>query len=156
MLSCISTCWTWAHLPHTGTPYSVTEYTRAIADVWNSGAGTPQSVPATLLIMLHRAHSPYVFCTSAIDQELHRGTLVQSRGQALLLLVSLSVFWQPVCCPGECRSPLSSLRLGAASSSQSTRSGVRYQETVCSQYVKMYLIVLEGSSHQHIKTWYAW
>ena len=59
---------------------------------------------------------------------------MQSRVQALLPLVSLSVFWQDVCCPGECRSPL---RLGAASSSQSTRSGVRYHETVYSQDVKM-------------------
>ena len=67
--------------------------------------------------------------------------LVQSRVQALLPLVSLSVLWQPVCCPGESMSPLSSLRLGAASSSQSTRSGVRYQETVYSQDVKRSLIV---------------
>ena len=56
--------------------------------------------------------------------------LVQSRVQARLPLVSLSVFWHPVC-PGESRS---SLRLGAASSSQSTRSGVRYQETMYSQH----------------------
>ena len=54
---------------------------------------------------------------------------MQSRVQARLPLVSLSVFWQPVCCPGESRSPLPSLRLGTASSSQSTRSGVQYQET---------------------------
>ena len=68
-------------------------------------------------------------------------TLVQSRVQSRLPLVSLSVVWQPVCCPGESRSPLSSLRLGTSSSSQSTRSGVRYQETVYSQDVKRYLIV---------------
>ena len=67
---------------------------------------------------LYRTHSLCVFCKSANDQELRRGTLVQSRVQALLPLVSLSVFWQPVCCPGERRSPLSSLHLGAASSSQ--------------------------------------
>ena len=77
---------------------------------------------------------------------------MQRRVQALLPLVSLSVFWQPVCCPGESRSPLSSLRLSAASSSQSTRSGVRYHETVYSQDVKMSLIVWRGSSHQHIQT----
>ena len=105
-----------------------------------------------LVLVLYRAHSPCVFCKSAIDQELHRGTLVQSRVQALLHLVSLSVFWPPVCCPGESRLPLSSLRLGAASSSQSTRSGVRYHETVYSQDVKMSLIVWRGSSHQHIQT----
>ena len=89
------------------------------------------------VISLYRAHSLYVFCTSAIDQELHRCTLVQSRVQALVPLVSLSVLWQPVCCPGESRSPLPSLRAGAASSSQNTRSGVRYQETVYCQDVKM-------------------
>ena len=61
---------------------------------------------------------------------------MQSRVQALLPPVSLSVFWQPVCCPGESTSPLSSLRIGAASSNQSTRSGVRYHETVYSQDVK--------------------
>ena len=82
-----------------------------------------------------------VFCTSVIDQELHRSTLVQRRIQALRSLVSLNVFWQPVCCPGESRSPRFSLRSGAASSSQSTRSGVRYQETVYSQDVKISLIV---------------
>ena len=38
-----------------------------------------------------------------------RGTLVKSRVQALLPLVSLSVFWEPVRCPGE--------SLGSASSS---------------------------------------
>ena len=77
---------------------------------------------------------------------------MQSRVQARLPLVSLSVFWQPVCCPGESNSPLSSLCLGAASSSQSTRSGVRHQETVYSQDVKMSLILWQGSSHQHIQT----
>ena len=77
---------------------------------------------------------------------------MQSRVQARLPLVSLSVFWQPVCCQDESRSQLSSLRLGAASSSQSTRASVRYQETVYSQDVKMYLIVYQGSSHQHIQT----
>ena len=61
---------------------------------------------------------------------------MQSRVQARLPLVSLLVFWQPVCCQGESRSPLSSLRLDAASSSQSTRSGARYQDTVYSQDVK--------------------
>ena len=66
---------------------------------------------------------------------------MQSRVQARFPLVSLSVFWQPVCCQGESKSPLSSLRLGAASSSQSTRSGVRYQETVYSQDVKRSLIM---------------
>ena len=121
MLSCVSMCWTWAHLPHTGTHYSATEYTRAIADVRSRGLqelGHPsQFLPACWwccsVTSLYRAHSPCVFCKSAIDQELHRGTLVQSRVQALLPLVLLSVFWQPVCCPGESRSPLSSLRLGA-------------------------------------------
>ena len=66
---------------------------------------------------------------------------MQSRVQARFPLVSLSVFWQPVCCQCESRSPLSSLSLGAASSSQSTRSGVRYQKTVYSQDVKRSLIV---------------
>ena len=66
---------------------------------------------------------------------------MQTRVQARLPLVSLSVFSQPVCCPGESRSPLSSLRLGAASNSQSTRSGVRYQETVYSQDANRSLIV---------------
>ena len=61
---------------------------------------------------------------------------MQSREQTLPLLGSLSFFWQRVCCPGESRSPLSSLRLGGASSSHSIRSGVRYQETVYSQDVK--------------------
>ena len=55
---------------------------------------------------------------------------MQSHVQLQALLSLVSVFWQPVCCTGESRSPLSSLRLVAASSSQSTRSGVRYQETV--------------------------
>ena len=41
MLSCVSTCWTWAYLPHTDTQYSATEYTRAIADVRSTGAGAP-------------------------------------------------------------------------------------------------------------------
>ena len=77
---------------------------------------------------------------------------MQSRVQALLPLVSLSVFSQPVCCPGDSRSPLSTLCSCAASSSQSTCSGVRYQETVYSQDVKMFLIVWEGSIHQHIQT----
>ena len=81
------------------------------------------------------------FVMWAIYQESHRGTLVQSRVQARLPLVSLSVFWQPLCCQGESRSPLSSLRLGAASSSQNTHSDVRYQEAVCSQDVKRSLIV---------------
>ena len=54
MLSCVSMCWTWAHLPHTGTQYSATEYTRAIADVRGTGAGAPQLVPASLLMMLQR------------------------------------------------------------------------------------------------------
>ena len=68
----------------------------------------------------------------------------------LPLMSPVSVFWQPVCCPGGSRSPLSSLHLGAASSSQSTHSGVRCQETVYSQDVKRYLIVWQGSSHQHV------
>ena len=55
---------------------------------------------------------------------------MQSRVQARLPLVSLSVVWQPVCCPGESRSPPSFLRLGTSFSSQSTRSGVRHQENV--------------------------
>ena len=38
--------------PETGTQYSATEYTREIADVRSTGAGAPQSVPASLLIML--------------------------------------------------------------------------------------------------------
>ena len=63
-----------------------------------------------------------------------------------------SAFWQPVCCPGERKPPLSSLRLGAASSSHNTRSGFRNQDTVYSQDVKMSLIVWQGSSHQHIQT----
>ena len=54
MLSCVSMCWTWAHLPHTGTQYSANEYTRAIADVRITGAEAPQSVPASLLMMLQR------------------------------------------------------------------------------------------------------
>ena len=54
MSSCVSTCWTLAHLPHTDTPYFATEYTRAIADVRSTGAGAPQSVPASLLMMLQR------------------------------------------------------------------------------------------------------
>ena len=54
MFSCVSMCWTWAHLPHTGTQYYATEYTRAIADVRSTGAGAPQSVPASLLMMLQR------------------------------------------------------------------------------------------------------
>ena len=66
---------------------------------------------------------------------------MQSRVQARLPLVSLSIFLQPVCCQGESRSLLSSLRFGAASSSQSIRSGVRYQETVYSQDVRRSLIV---------------
>ena len=48
-------------------------------------------------------------------------------------IMSLSVLWQPVYRPGESRSPLSSMRLGAAFSNRSTRSGVRYQETVLSR-----------------------
>ena len=54
MLSWVSTCWTRAHLPHTGTQYSATEYTTAIADVRSTGAGARQSVPASLLMMLQR------------------------------------------------------------------------------------------------------
>ena len=73
---------------------------------------------------------------------------MQSRVQALLPLMSLSVFWQPACCPGESRSYL---HLGAASSSQGTRPGVRYPETVYSQHVKMSLIVWQWSTHQHIQ-----
>ena len=38
MFSCVSMCCTWAHLPHTSTQYSATEYTRAIADVRSTGA----------------------------------------------------------------------------------------------------------------------
>ncbi len=52
MLSWVSTCWTWAHLPHSGTLYPATEYTRAIVDVRSTGAGAPQSVPVSLLMML--------------------------------------------------------------------------------------------------------
>ena len=74
-------------------------------------------------------------------------------------LVSLSVFWQPVCCPDESRSPLSSLCLGAAASSQSTRSGVQYQETVYSQDVKSFFLfcskgpVISISNLQRFSWW---
>ena len=51
MLSCVSTCWTLAHLPHTGTHYCATEYTRATTDVRSTEAGAPQSVPASLMMM---------------------------------------------------------------------------------------------------------
>ena len=50
------------------------------------------------------------------------------------------------------KKPLSSSRLGGASSSDSTHSSVRYQETVYCQDVKMSLIVRQGYSHQHIQT----
>ena len=54
---------------------------------------------------------------------------MQSRVHTFLPLVSLSVFWQPVCCPCESRSPLYYLRLGAASSRKSIRSGLtRYNK----------------------------
>ena len=73
MLSCVSICWTSAHLPHTGTQYSATEYTRAIADVRSTGAGAPQSVLASLLMMLQRDFTlsrtfSVCFLKSAIDQ----------------------------------------------------------------------------------------
>ena len=69
-----------------------------------------------------------------------------------LEVACFTVFSQPVCCPSESRSPLSSLRLGAVSRNQSTRSCVRYQETVYSQDVNMSLIVWQGSSYQYILT----
>ena len=85
--------------------------------------GTPDSscqLTDDVASLLHFiAHIFYVFCAPAIDRELRRRTSVQSRVQALLLLVSLSVLWRPVCCPGEFKSPLSSLRLGTDSGSQS-------------------------------------
>ena len=98
---------------------------------------------------LYHAYSLYNLCSPATDQELPRGTLGQSRVQAVLPLVALSVFWQSVRCPSESKSPLSSLRLVEASSRQRARSGVRYQETVYFQDVKMHLIVWQGSRRQH-------
>ena len=146
ILSCVSMCWTWAHHPHTGTQYSATEYTRAIADVRSTGAGAPQPVLASLLMMLQRDFT--LSCTFSVcfmyvsdRSRVIRGTSVQSRVQTLLPLLSLSVFWQPVRCPGEPRSPLSSLGLGVASSGQSTRSDVN-----------MSLIVWQGSRDEHIQT----
>ena len=113
----------------------------------STGAGAPQSVPDSLLMMLQRdltlsrTFSKCFFVRERSNKSHTEVLLVQSRVQECLPLVLLSVFWQHVCCQGESRSPLSSLCLGAASSSQRTRSGVRHPETVYSQDVKRSLIV---------------
>ena len=103
----------------------------------STGTGAPQSVPASLLMMLKRdltLSRTFSVCFLYVG-DLSRVTPRYFGANSCTTTSPASVTFSflAACCPGEIRSPLSSLLLGAVSSSQRTRSSVRYQERVHSQ-----------------------
>ena len=114
-----------------------------------TGDGAPQSIPASLLMMLQRDFTlsrTFSVCFLLVgDRSRVTPRYFGAKSCTSTYPASVTFRFLAACVS---RSPLTSLRLGAASSSQRTRSGVRYHETVYSQgmfddYLKHFVFRLD-------------